>query len=71
MRQVTMYFRGNDLYIDRKYMGTLRNNSVGPYGDSTGIFRRATGTCPITEWANKNDTKLFWARTLKPVPRWL
>lgn len=69
MVQLTMMFKGNKLFIDGAYMGTL-NNSVGAYGDSTGIFAEAESTCPITEWAEKNNVKLFWYDTLKPVAKW-
>ena len=60
-----------DLYIDGKFMGTHANNSCGPYGDSTGIYAEAESTCPITEWAEKNDIRLFWYNDLTPVPGWL
>lgn len=70
MKQLTMKYIGNDLYIDNKFVGTWAN-SCGPYGEATGIFAEAKSTCPVTEWAEKNNVELYWYDTLKPVPKHL
>lgn len=70
MKQLTMEYKGDELFIDGKWMGE-HGNSVGPYGNSTGIFCEAKSTCPITEWADKNGVQLFWYSTLQPVSRCL
>ena len=44
--------------------------SVGPYGESTGLFKTCETCCPLTEIADRLGIQLI-NRNGQPVPRYL
>lgn len=49
------------------FLGT-DTGCIGPYGTSSGIFRDAVTTHGLSEWAEKNNIKLFCNWNLQKVP---
>ena len=74
MRQTLLRVKSGEYFIlGRNGWESLGENrgSVGPYGNSSGIFFFFLTVCPLNEWAEKNGVKLFWERSLVPVPTYL
>ena len=67
-KQLLCWWVGNAFFVDRKCVGTKEGNECGKWSCScSGIFREATTTTPISEWAEKNNIRLFWRSNLKEI----
>jgi len=62
------------VFFGHNRIGVL-NSSVGPHGNSTGLFRCVTGTNPLTELARAQGVRLIWGKHSPhagmPVAAWL
>lgn len=74
MKKTLFKYEGNKAFFYGRngweFLGE-NNMSLGPYGNSSGIFARAETTTPVNEWASKNNIQLFLEKNLKPIPPYL
>lgn len=47
-----------DVFFDQTFIGTVKGNRYGPYGENTGMFKECSTAFPLAEIAQKMGVEL-------------